>query len=31
MGGTAIPGKHWLLIDLGREVEAATAVLDWEV
>ena len=31
MGGTAIPGEHWVLVDLGRQVEAAWAVLDWEV
>ena len=30
MGGTAIPGRHWLLLDLGRPVTARTAVLDWE-
>mmetsp|Transcript_416 Transcript_416/g.924 ORF Transcript_416/g.924 Transcript_416/m.924 type:complete len:152 (+) Transcript_416:70-525(+) len=30
MGGTAIPGEHWVLVDLGRQVEAAWAVLDWE-
>ena len=30
MGGTAIPGQHWVLIDMGREVVAWLAVLDWE-
>ena len=30
MGGTAIKGAHWVLIDLGRPVAAHTAVLDWE-
>jgi len=30
MGGTAIPGQHWLLLNLGRPVRAKTAVLDWE-
>ncbi len=30
MGGTAIPGRHWVVLDLGRPVRAATAVLDWE-
>ena len=30
MGGTAIPGKHWLVLDLGREATASKAVLDWE-
>lgn len=30
MGGTAIPGSHWVQIDLGRTVRAKRAVLDWE-
>ena len=30
MGGTAIPGRHWLVVDLGRPVVADRAVLDWE-
>ena len=30
MGGTAIPGHHWVEIDLGRTVTAQEAVLDWE-
>ena len=30
MGGTAIPGRHWVVIDLGRPVAATSLVLDWE-
>ena len=30
MGGTAIPGRHWLVVDLGRPVVADRVVLDWE-
>jgi hypothetical protein len=30
MGGTAIPGAHWLTIDFNREVRAYRALVDWE-
>ena len=30
MGGTAIPGAHWVLLDLHREVHIKRVVIDWE-
>ena len=30
MGGTAIPGAHWVTIDFNRLVRAYRAVVDWE-
>lgn len=30
MGGTAIPGAHWVTIDFNRPVRAYRAVVDWE-
>ena len=30
MGGTAIPGAHWVLLDFHRPVKARSFVLDWE-
>jgi len=30
MGGTAIPGKHWVSLDLGVQAVLSTVTLDWE-
>ena len=30
MGGTAIKGAHWIALDMGRVVSAASVVIDWE-
>ena len=30
MGGTAIPGAHWVTIDFNRPVRAYRAIVDWE-
>ncbi|KAJ1388479.1 hypothetical protein B484DRAFT_425807, partial [Ochromonadaceae sp. CCMP2298] len=30
MGGTALPGEHWVILDLGRDTGVARVVLDWE-
>ena len=30
MGGTAIPGPHWILLDMGGRVGASRVVIDWE-
>ena len=31
MGGTAIPGAHWIILDLKQPFEPRRAVIDWEV
>jgi hypothetical protein len=30
MGGTAIPGAHWVIMDFGTLVTVSAVVLDWE-
>ena len=30
MGGTAIPGSHWITLDMSHNVVAGRVVLDWE-
>ena len=30
MGGKAIPGQHWVEVDLGRQCVVEKAVIDWE-
>jgi len=30
MGGTAIPGAHWVVLDLGGQAELERVTLDWE-
>lgn len=30
MGGTAIPGHHWVILDFGRLVDVDKVIIDWE-
>jgi hypothetical protein len=30
MGGTAIPGHHWIVLDFHRSIRVAKVVIDWE-